>query len=419
MDNAAGLLVIGGGAAGIIAAITAARLGCPVRMVERMSRVGKKILATGNGRCNLTNMDASITHYHGGGVADFAPAVLEHFTVQQTLAFFEELGVLTHVEDAGRVFPITNQATTILDVLRYEMEQLNIEVVGDANINRIERNKSGFVCYTPEGASFAARQVLIATGGKAYPNLGSNGGGFKLAAALGHHVVTPWPVIVQIKLGVPFLKQLDGLSIQAEVSAWKDGVLQSISRGEALFTDYGLSGDAALNVSRVVSDGYREESARHKIEIQLDMFPDVPEEKMTTLLMQRFAAQPLKPLDFSLVGLLHKRLISVVLKESGCTDSRIPCGQLDRKAICKIAATLKRWRFPAIGTLSWMHAKVTAGGVDLHEVHSETLESRLVPGLYFAGEALDVDGDCGGFNLQWAWSSGHLAGQSAALSQAR
>ncbi|HBF35173.1 TPA: aminoacetone oxidase family FAD-binding enzyme [Candidatus Sumerlaeota bacterium] len=421
MDKVADLLVIGGGAAGMVAAITAARLGVQVRVVERMSRVGKKLLATGNGRCNLTNMKLDISRFHGGGVADFARVALERFDVKQTLAFFEELGVLTKEEDAGRLFPITDQATTILDVLRYEMDRLDVDIVGDANINRVEYKKNLFACYTAEGTEFHAKRVLLATGGKSYPNLGSNGGGFKIAAALGHHVVNPWPVIVQVKLAVPFLKQLDGLQIQAEVSALKNGAIQQKSRGEALFTDYGLSGDAVLNVSRVVSESYREghEANAGKVEIQLDMFPDKSEAEMLDLLLKRFAAQPQKQLDFAMVGLLHKRLIPVVLKEAGCTDLRVLCGQVDRPCVGKIAAILKRWRLPAIGTLSWMHAKVTAGGVDLREVNAQTLESRLVPGLYFAGEVLDVDGDSGGFNLQWAWSSARLAAQAAALAQTR
>jgi predicted Rossmann fold flavoprotein len=421
MDQVADLLIIGGGAAGMMAAITAARLGSRACLVERMSRVGKKLLATGNGRCNLTNMEMDIRHFHGEGVAAFARVALERLGVKQTLAFFEELGVLTRVEDAGRVFPITGQATTILDVLRYEMERLGVEVTGDANINRVERRNNEFACFTAEGTEFRAKRVLLATGGKACPNLGSNGGGYKIAAALGHRVVAPWPAIVQVKLAAPFLKQLDGLQVQAEVSALRDGVLQRKCRGEALFTDYGLSGDATLDVSRVVSESYREgnEAKAGKVEIQLDMFPDMPEEEMAALLAKRFAAGPQKPLDFALIGLLHKRLIPVVLKESGCMDLRMPCGQLDRKGVCQIAATLKRWRMPAIGTLSWMHAKVTAGGVALREVNAQTLESRLVPGLYFAGEVLDVDGDSGGYNLQWAWSSGHVAAQAAAMAQPR
>jgi predicted Rossmann fold flavoprotein len=415
MDKVVDLLIIGGGAAGMMAAVTAARQGRRVRVVERMSRVGKKLLATGNGRCNLTNMGMTADHFHGEGAAEFVRVALERFDVKKTIKFFEDLGVLTQVEDAGRVFPIVGQASAVLDVLRYEMERLGVEVATDSNINRMERRTNTFVCHTPEGTEFHGTRVLLAAGGKSYPNLGSNGGGFKIAASLGHRVIAPWPVVVQVKLEAPFLKQLDGLQIQAEVSALRDGVLRRRCRGEALFTDYGLSGDAVLDVSREISACFREgnESETHVAEIRLDLFPDRSEAELVALLANRFTGHPQKPLDFALVGLLHKRLISVVLKESGCQDLRMPCGQVAQEDTDRLAALLKRWQLPAVGTLSWMHAKVTSGGVDLREVNAETLESRRVPGLYFAGEVLDVDGDSGGFNLQWAWSSGFIAAQGA------
>lgn len=416
MDRAADLLIIGAGAAGMMAAIAAARLGRRVVVAERMSRVGKKILTTGNGRCNLTNINMDAGRFHGGRET-FVRDALGRFDVKKTLSFFEELGVLTHVEDAGRVFPITNQATSILDVLRYEMDRFGVEIQTGANINQVESRKAGFVCRTPENVEFHAKKVMITTGGKSYPNLGSKGGGFKIAAALGHRIVAPWPVLVQVNLGVPFLKRLDGLQIRAKVSALRKNELKRSCLGDALFAKYGLSGDAVLDVSREISECFREgaDAKPGPAEIELDMFPETKEGALIEMLMKRFAAAPEKPLDFALIGLLHKRLIGVVLKEAGCEDIHLPCGQLGRDGAVRIAGILKRWRMAATGTQSWMQAKVTAGGVDLREIDPRTFESKWIPGLYFAGEVLDVDGDSGGFNLQWAWTSGHLAGEAAAM----
>lgn len=405
------ILIIGGGAAGMVAAIAAARRGANVRLLERMSRVGKKLLATGNGRCNLANRNLSVDSFHGSCAGEFAEEVFRQFDLEKTLAFFQELGVEPRVEADGLIYPSSGQASSVLDVLRYEAERLGVETLCDKNVQRLEGRAGAFRCMTTGGDPFDATRVILAAGGKSSPNLGSNGGGFKLAEALGHTIAEPFPALVQVILDAPFLKHLDGLRIEARATACVDGQPIRAETGELQFTGYGLSGVAVFQLSRIVSD------PRHRgrdLALHVDLFPATSAADLTTALSRRFAASPHKSLEFSLVGLLHKKLIPVMLRAAGLTESQSPCGSLSAAAVERLAALMKDWQLRATGTQSWMHSQVTAGGVVASDVDRRTLESRRAPGLYFCGEVLDIDGDCGGFNLQWAWSSGHVAGQHAA-----
>lgn len=408
------VIIIGGGAAGMTAAITAARNGAKVLVLERMSRVGKKILATGNGRCNLTNLNPDLCHYHGSS-PEFALGVLQQFDTEKTLVFFRELGVLTRTEDGGKVFPITDQASSVLDALRYALEELGAEVVCDTNVQRIERRKTALHCICTDGREFSGDAVILATGGKSAPNLGSNGGGFKIAADVGHQIVPPFPALVQVRLDSPYLKQLAGTRIQAGVEAFSimNGNRQTCRKesGELLFTDYGISGIPVFHLSRFVSEHFsvHKDEAR-AIMLSVDLFPEMTQFEIHALIRDRIGRNPARPLDICFVGMLHKRLIPVILKESGITEIHAECGSLPEPAIIRITTLLKDLVFRCMGTQSWMTSQVTAGGVDVRQVDRCTLESRIFPGLFFAGEVLDIDGDCGGYNLQWAWSSGYIAG---------
>jgi len=411
------IAIIGGGAAGMVAAIAAGRLGARVRVLERMSRVGKKLLATGNGRCNLTNLNVDASRYHGGRPL-FVRDALEQFGVQKTLTFFEELGVLTRVEEDGQLFPITHQASSVLDVLRYEMERLGVEVVCDVNVQKVSGAAGRFVCTSTDGREFAGGKIILAAGGKSSPNLGSNGGGFKLAEALGHRIERPVPALVQLKSDAPYLKHLAGVRVEAGVDVFINHEAKDRDRGEILFTDYGLSGPPILKLSRAVAcaaGGGAAGGGGAAMVVRIDLFPEMEEAALAALIAQRIARDPAKPLELSFVGLLPKRLIAVLLKEAGIqADLQAGCGKLSKTEIGAIAARLKAWEIAVSGTQSWMTSQVTAGGVDVRQIDSRTLESKLVPGLYFAGEVFDIDGDCGGYNLQWAWSSGYVAGVHAA-----
>jgi len=403
------VVIVGGGASGMVAAIAAARQGADVTMLERMVRVGKKLLATGNGRCNLANRNLSIESYHGGS-PQFIRSVLDRFDLKQTLVFFENLGIKPVVEENGNVYPASDQASSVLEVLRYEMEQLGVDVHCNTKISRVEKAQMGLRCIDSDGGTYPADCVILAAGGKSSPNLGSNGSGFKVAEGLGHSIREPFPALVQVVLDAPFLKRLSGLRVQARAESRIDGTVQGSEEGELLFTDYGLSGIPVMQLSRVFSENVK---TRKELTIHLDLFPDTPYTELEELIVKRIGQNPQKTLEMSFIGLLNKRLIGVVLKEAGLESIHTACGGLTKPEVGRIAALLKDWSLSCVGVKSWMFSQVTAGGVCLDDVSALTLESKICPGVFFAGEILDVDGDCGGYNLQWAWSSGYIAGESA------
>jgi predicted Rossmann fold flavoprotein len=412
MASGPSVTVIGGGASGMMAAISAARAGAAVTLVERMPRVGKKLLATGNGRCNLTNTHCPVSRYHGGNDT-FIATVLERFTVAETLAFFENLGIACKTEDEGKVYPHSDQASAVLDVLRYEMEQQRVRLVVEADVVAIVPEGGGFVLQCQDGRQFAAPRVVLAAGGRAGPQFGSNGSGYRLAQRLGHRVIEPLPGIVSLRLGGSFLPRLKGVKFVGAVEGHAGDEVLRREAGEILFTDYGISGPPVLQVSRAVLAAAASASCG-PARVALDLFPDLAREQLEAQLIARFETQGRKPVEVGLVGLLNKRLIPVVLGEAGIRDMSQPGSLLPAAASRALAGLLKSWVFDVTGSQSWHDAQVAAGGVVVDEVEPATLESRLKPGLHLCGEVLDVDGDCGGFNLQWAWSSGWVAGRNAA-----
>lgn len=406
--------IIGGGAAGLVAAIVAARNGSNVVIYERMNRVGKKILATGNGRCNMTNINLTadnLSCIHGKN-KEFASNILKRFTVEDTINFFEVLGIAHKVEDGGKVFPMSNQAGSVLDVLRYEIEKLGVQVIYDVEIEEIIQNKNKFILKDINGAEYECDKVIISTGGKSNPNLGSNGSGYELTKKLGHSIIKPFPALVQLKLESPFLKSVKGVKFDGQASIIVNNEVLRTEEGEILFTDYGISGPPILQLSRKAIESLE---CKKNPTIKVDMFPNHTYEELLDLISLRLSYQYDRPLDFSFIGLINKKLIPIILKEANIRNIKRLCYETSNKEIEKIVRLLKDWQFKIVGSQSWKHSQVTAGGVDLSQVNSETLESELIPGIYIAGELLDIDGDCGGFNLQWAWSSGYVAGTEAAV----
>ncbi|TEB05066.1 tricarballylate dehydrogenase [Pelotomaculum schinkii] len=401
--------VIGGGAAGITAAIAARRKGAIVTILESNQRIGKKILATGNGRCNLTNITTSMANYHGSNPR-FAFSVLSQFGVEQTLDFFARLGVAHKVKEEGKVFPFSLQASSVLDVLRYELERIGVNVHCGAEVAGIAHNKIGFTLALKNGGEFQADRVIIATGGKAAPHFGSTGSGYALALSLGHSIVEPFPALVQLKLSSGYLKQIKGIKFEGTAEVVLENQSLQAASGEILFTEYGISGPPILTLSRKAGECLKKNQSPWLKLVLLDSFTGG---ELEELLAERFSNNPGKTLAFSFVGFINKQLSPVILKEAG-VDLNKAAGKVTASELKKIAHILLDWRFPVTGTTSWPAAQVTAGGVDVNAINSKTLESRIVPTLYFAGEVLDIDGDCGGYNLQWAWSSGFIAGESAA-----
>jgi predicted Rossmann fold flavoprotein len=402
--------VIGGGCSGMMAAISAARSGAGVLLLEARDRVGKKLLATGNGRCNLSNADCSLSRFHGGDPV-FIARVLSGFPVAETIDFFEKLGIACKTEDDGKVFPQPDQASAVLDLLRYELERLKVELRTGHEVQRIVPGKDGFHLHLAAGGQLEAGRVILASGGKGAPQFGSDGSGFRLACEAGHRIIEPLAALVPLRLRADSLRRLKGVKFNGRAEIRCNGEVLRRETGEILFTDNGVSGPPVLQLSRAAAVALHEHRAPR---IVLDLFPGLDLEQMDAALACRFVQQGEKPLALGLVGLLNKRLIPVLLAEAGIHDPSILCKALPAGERQKLSGLLKNWAFPVVGTQPWPQAQVTAGGVVLDEVDASSLQSRLVPGLYFCGEVLDVDGDCGGFNLQWAWSSGYVAGCSAA-----
>lgn len=398
------IAVIGGGAAGLIAAIAAARCGAEVTVYERQGRVGRKLLATGNGRCNFTNINAAAENYHGRN-RDFVRGAMRRFWVEETLAFFRELGVLARVEDAGKVYPYSGQAAAVLDVLRMEADRLGVQLICGFEAARIERRGAGFTIYSYQQEKKEAHAVIMACGGRSAPNLGSNGSGYPILEKLGHHIVPVFPALVQVKTTTEYGRGLKGMKFDGIARLFWKGEELGAEQGEILFTEYGLSGPPVFRLSRLAGQ-YK------KCRIALDFMPEYTLEQVKHLLADQRI--PVKTLENYLVGILPKRMGQVLLKSCGIAPLSRGTDSLTEDEIGQIAGTIKGWQFETDGTLSWNNAQVTAGGADVREVDSDTFESRLCRGLYLVGEVLDIDGDCGGYNLQWAWSSGYIAGVSAA-----
>lgn len=404
------LIVIGGGAAGMVAAISAKRNGAEVTILERNPRLGKKILATGNGRCNYTNRFLDVKNYHGKN-PKFVYSPLSQFNVDETLSFFETLGIAPAVEEGGKVFPLSFQASSVLDVLRYELEELGVEILYDAFVKDIEKKKEKFSVKLKDGKKIKGDKVIISTGGNAMPSSGSDGNGYNLAKGLGHSVVEVFPGLVQLKLEEDFLKSIAGVKVIGTVTLMHKNKLLREDRGDILFTNYGISGPPILQLSRKSLELLN--SGKSPI-LKVSIIDSMDKEELRERLNMRFSNMPKKTVEIGLIGLINKKLIPVILKEIK-VDRLKNVANLSNEDIEKLASILTDWRFEIKGSKSWTDAQVTAGGIDTKEIDSSTMESKLIKGLYFAGEIIDIDGDCGGFNLQWAWSSGYIAGQNASF----
>lgn len=391
--------VIGGGASGIFAALAAAHEGSEVTIYESCDRIGKKILATGNGRCNMTNLGAAENNYHGKNPS-FINGVKDRFWVKETLDLFEEMGLLYKSEEKGKVYPYSDSATSVLDVLRAELESSNIKIVTNTEICEIVKKKNGFMLISFNKERFFANKVIVATGGKAAPALGSKGSGYQILQKFGHTLTKLKPSLVQLCTDSDVPKKLKGIKVLAKLS------IENLSdTGEVLFTDYGLSGPPVFYLS-----AYAKENSVAKI----DLMPHFSEEEMLNILYTRICKNPKTELGRFFVGMLQKRVGEVFLKSIDIAPLSRTADSLLEEEINKIAHSLKNWEFKISGTMSWNNAQVTRGGILTDEFSKETLESKNQPGLYACGEILDIDGDCGGYNLQWAWASGYIAGMSAA-----
>ena len=396
------IAVIGGGAAGLMAALTASqRPEQSVLLLERQSRVGRKLLCTGNGRCNLTNEHLSLQHYHGRQ-PDFARYALQHFDAAKTLAWFEELGLFTTSEPSGRVYPLSNSANSVLDVLRLHLEaRPNVTIRCGCEVSAITAGKR-FRLQTQDG-TLEADRVIVTCGGLAGSKVGGTRLGYTLLEQLGHRCTKLYPALVQIKTDPKYPRSLKGVRADAALTLQAQGKVLATRTGEVQFTEFGVSGPAAFDLSRAAA------TAGSSAALQLDFAPALSQQELTDALSRRCRQLPGLASGSLLAGMLHNRLGQTVLRYAGfsLTD---PIGSLHPRQFAQIAAAVKQMTLPVTGVMGMDAAQVTAGGILTEEFDPTTMASRLVPGLYAAGEVLDIDGDCGGYNLQWAWSSGYLAG---------
>lgn len=394
--------IIGAGASGMAAALAAAENPeVEVLVLERQSRVGRKLLATGNGRCNLTNLHALEGGYHGES-PDFSKEALTRFSPEETLAWFRSLGLYTVAEPSGRVYPYSDQANSVVDVLRLAMDKPNITLVTGFTVEKIRREPEGFTLSSREDSYFC-HKVIVACGGLAGSKLGGTMSGYQLLGKLGHRSTRLRPALVQIKCGWGGVVGLKGVRANCHVKIFRDEALFAQSTGELQFTEMGLSGPVIFEISRDVCFGKGDWEAR------LDFLPEMSPAELEAMLLER--QQRNFPMEELLTGILHNRLGRVLTKAAGIGGRQ--AGDLTREEIGQVCRTVKAFAIPLTEPLGMDSAQVTAGGVLTENFAPQTMESRLVPGLYACGEVLDVDGDCGGYNLQWAWSSGRCAGLHA------
>ena len=395
--------IIGGGASGMAAALAAAENPTvQVILFERQARVGRKLQATGNGRCNMTNLHAALSGYHGED-PDFVIPALQAFGPEETLAWFQELGLFTVSEPSGRVYPYSDQANSVVDVLRFALEKPNIRLRLGVEIQKLRKTDNGFVIETDD-ESLLCDKLILACGGLAGTKLGGSMSGYKLMAKFGHRSTRLRPALVQLKCSWPAVASLKGVRANCNVRILKDGKLHNESCGELQFTEFGLSGPVIFEVSRDACYGSGLWACL------LDFLPHVSEEVLCKALMQSSRKQ--LPTDELLTGILHNRLGRIIAREAGIR-SGCSVSALSEQQLLDVCHAVKNFQVTLTEPLGMDSAQVTAGGIYTRDFDAHTMESKLVPGLYACGELLDIDGDCGGYNLQWAWSSGRCAGLHA------
>lgn len=394
------IIVIGAGASGMMAAITAAREGCMVTILERTSKSGRKIEITGNGKCNFTNEDQELSNYHTT-CPDYVRDILGQFSHQQTLAFFEELGIVPKCRD-GYYYPQSGQAQAVARVLRQEAERLGVKFACNIIVEQIRKDKQ-FEIRTP-GYCYQADALIIAAGSMAAPATGSDGSGYALARQLGHRVKKPLPALVQLLSTDKRLPQLAGLRMEADVALFVDGTVCACEHGEVQFIKNGLSGIPVFQVSGQAARALEAEKKG-----MLQICPSIG----TETLQDRRARLGHKSLNQFFMGMYHEKYIKAALERTKI-DKNARVGTLGDEQWKCLCQEIQDMTFCISKTNGFEHAQVCSGGVLLEELKKKTLESKKIEQLYFAGEILDVDGVCGGYNLQWAWASGYVAGIHAA-----
>ena len=400
------LAVVGGGASGLFAALRASEQGCRVLILEAADRVGKKLITTGNGQGNVTSaLPLSPSRYHGKDPAFCLPA-LNAFDNERAREVFRALGLLTVAEDE-RVFPLSKQAGSLVDVLRFALETRGVTVRTGVGVTRAVRQKNGFLIHARSGETFSARALLLATGGKCAPTSPDYGAGYEIARAFGHTITPLFPSLVQLRADMKEARVLKGIRADVRLTLSDPDRVYFSQIGEILFCDYGISGKIVFAGSSYVADRSFRNLTAH-----VDFFPDFSRAELENLLAERAAAFPALPTERLLLGAAKSQVARAVLGRAALVPKTI--GELSPDERARTVSVCKDFSLPLLGAYSFDTAQVTRGGIETKDVDPFTMMSKKCPDLYFSGEILDVDGDCGGFNLQWCWSSAEAVAKSVA-----
>lgn len=399
------VLIVGAGASGMMAAITAAGRHKSVLLIERMDRAGKKILATGNGKCNYTNARMSADCYHGDSA--FAARILERFSHEDCVAFFREIGVYPKQKN-GYFYPNSEQAQSVLLALEHELMRVGVKLITREQLLSVQASRNGFICETGS-ASYACRNVLFATGLTAAPKLGSDGSALPIIKEMGHRFAPILPALCGFYCEGMDFKRISGVRCDALLRLMVDRKMIAQERGELQITDYGLSGIPMFQLSSLAVRALYE---KKDVQMQIDFLPGLSADELAgELARRRERALTSDSCDELLGGLMHQKLIPVCIEKAGPGKLK-QAAEFTENELRNLASTIKNIEVTIVRGREKEYAQVCTGGIKTGDVNPDTLESLLCAGVYFAGELLDVDGICGGYNLQWAWSTGFVAGSS-------
>ena len=400
------IAIIGGGAAGMMTAITSAQNSSDVVLIEKNTELGRKILATGNGRCNLTNRFIDVNRYHGGN-PEFIGSILKQFDQFKTMQFFEDLGLILKEENLGRIFPRSDQAKSIVDALTHKLEEKKVDIKLNDQVRKINKIGEAFEITLASGNMIKSYKLILTAGGCATEHLGTSGDAYFWLKQMGHSVTDLFPALTPLEISQDWVKEVQGLKVEANVSSIIDNKKIYEKFGDLLFTHFGVSGPAAMAQAGAIGPYLN----KADVKISIDLFPEIEAKDLDLKIIKIIEASGAKQIKNVLAGLIPANLAPILLKNLSINPDKkaAEISKIDRANICK---TLINIELTVSGVRPFKEAQVTHGGVNLDEIDFRTLQSKIVPGLYFAGEILDVDGDSGGFNLQWAWSSGYLVGLS-------
>lgn len=405
------LAIIGGGAAGMMAALFAARSGADVTLYEHNSGVGKKILASGNGRCNIINTTTTHADYAGND-----PHFVTYALKQLGFHYFEKLchsiGLMLDIKEDGRCYPLSNEAKSVLIALKSAVSDAGVRILTETNVGAITKEDSQFTVHTQQGKQRYAK-VLIATGSEAAPQLGATGDGYRFAAEFGHDIIPTYPSLVQLHLNSKNHPKMAGVKTVAEVTLFIDGKPKEKIEGDILFAAYGISGLAILDISQKASLALLN---KQRVSIALNLLPRFDRQERANVLEKLFASVPKHDVHTALCGLIPAKIATYLLDDAAIALSTA-VSTLNPKEIKKLTHLIGEWKFDVSDTHGFKHAEVSGGGVSTAQVNNKTMESKLVEGLYFAGEVLDIVGKRGGYNFNFAWASGMIAGKEMAKSK--